>query len=465
MKSLKPHIKEKLQSLKSNTSNVQLTSGRIKEIPIELKDCERMRTLDLFGNSIQRIPDWFYNLKGLEHLSLKNNSFKEIPTIVFTLENIKSLNFAENQISELNDNIFVNLMNVEKVDISYNIIESIPYKNIDYPKCKILNLQGNQLENFPTVISQVKSLKKLLLSENKISSVEDNAFEGFENLTELDLSFNELTYLPSSLGKLTKLKKLNLSGNRIQLLPKEFENLTSLEVLGLDGNPMERVPVEISAQGVSGIINYYLSLGDNVQLFEAKLLIVGQGNVGKTYLMNRLIHDSIPDTHTTEGIDIKTWKIQTHSSPDFRVNIWDFGGQEIYHSTHQFFLTKRSLYLLVWEARTDQHLISFDYWLNVIRLLSNNSPVIIALNKIDERIVNIDERSLKAKFKNIVAFHQVSAKSGQNIVQLTSQIGVEIDSLPLIGDRLPKVWLEIRTELESLDSNYIPTEKYLTICN
>jgi hypothetical protein len=181
--------------------------------------------------------------------------------------------------------------------------------------------------------------------------------------------------------------------------------------------------------------------------------------------MNRLIHDSIPDTYTTEGIDINTWTIQTNSSQEFRVNIWDFGGQEIYHSTHQFFLTKRSLYLLVWEARTDQHLISFDYWLNVIRLLSNNSPVIIALNKIDERIANIDEKSLKAKFKNIVAFYQVSAKSGQNIELLTSRIGTEIDSLPLIGDKLPKVWLEIRSALESLESNYISTDTYLTICN
>ena len=424
-----------------------------------------MRTLDLFGNSIKEIPDWFYRLKYLEHLSLKNNKIKEFPTIVFTLENINFLNLAENQIYDLSGNEFINLMNIEKVDISYNLITSIPTGKIDYPKCKILNLKGNKLGKFPTAISQVKTLERLHLSENGINHIEDNVFVGLENLIELDLSFNELTYLPSSLGRLTKLKKLNLSGNKIRSLPKEFENLVSLEALGLDGNPIERVPVEISTQGVSGIINYYLSLGDNVQLFEAKLLIVGQGNVGKTFLMNRLIHDSIPETHTTEGIDIKAWKIRTDSSPNFRVNIWDFGGQEIYHSTHQFFLTKRSLYLLVWEARTDQHLISFDYWLNVIRLLSNNSPVIIALNKIDERIVNIDEKSLKSKFKNIVAFHQVSAKSGQNIAQLVSKIGTEIDSLPLIGDRLPKVWLEIRTELESLKENYISTEKYLSICN
>lgn len=462
---MKPYIKQKLKDLTSNSNNVQLNTGRLKEIPIELKKCEKMKSLDLFGNSIQEIPDWFFNLKRLEQLTLRNNSIKAIPTILFTLENIKYLNLSDNQIYEVSSHNFMNLMNIQRVDISYNNITLIPFEKIEYPKCKSLNIKGNKLERFPTLISTVTTLEKLDLSENKITEIDDDAFAELVNLIELDLSFNDLTYLPSSLGKLTKLKRLNLSGNKIGSLPKEFENLVSLEFLDLDGNPMERVPVEISAQGVSGIINYYLSLGENVQLFEAKLLIVGQGNVGKTFLMNRLIHNTLPETHTTEGIDIKTWTIHTDSSPDFRVNIWDFGGQEIYHSTHQFFLTKRSLYLLVWEARTDQHLISFDYWLNVIRLLSNNSPVIIALNKIDERIANIDEKSLRAKFKNIVAFHQVSAKNGQNIEQLTLKIGTEINSLPLIGDKLPKVWLEIRTELESLEYNYISTEKYLAICN
>lgn len=462
---MKPHIQDKLKNLKSNSQNVQLANGRLKKVPNELKNCPNLKYLDLFGNSIEEIPDWFFQLNRLEHFSIKNNSISEFPTIVFTLQNIKYLNLADNQIQYLSGHHFMNLMNIERVDISYNLISSIPLEKIDYPKCKSLNLRGNKLQKIPIAISNVSTLERLDLSENKINSIEDDAFEGLENLVELDLSFNELSYLPTSIGRLKKLKKLNLSGNKISNLPREFENLHSLEFLDFDGNPIGRVPMEISSQGVSGIINYYLSLGDNVQLFEAKLLIVGQGNVGKTYLMNRLIIDSIPETHTTEGIDIKTWKIVTRTSPEFRVNIWDFGGQEIYHSTHQFFLTKRSLYLLVWEARTDQHLISFDYWLNIIRLLSNNSPVIIVLNKIDERISNIDEKSLKAKFKNIVSFHQVSAATGENIGLLKNKIGAEIDSLPLIGDKLPKVWLEIRTILEAMESNYITAEYYLTICN
>lgn len=462
---MKPHVRNKLEDLRANTKNVQLTSSRLKQVPAELKICSEVKYLDLFGNSIKEIPDWFFQFKKLEHLSLRNNALKELPTIIFTLENIKYLNLADNQIHEINGHYFRNLMGIEKVDISYNQISSIPSERVSYSKCKSLSLKGNKLQIFPTAISDSHTLEKLDLSENKISTLEDDAFDGLEELVELDLSFNEITYLPTSIGKLKKLKRLNLCGNKIGSIPKEFENLNSLEFLDFDSNPIGRVPVEISSQGVSGIINYYLSLGDNVQLFEAKLLIVGQGNVGKTYLMNRLIHDSIPETHTTEGIDINTWKIKTNSSPEFRINIWDFGGQEIYHSTHQFFLTNRSLYLLIWEARTDQHLISFDYWLNIIRLLSNNSPVIIILNKIDERITNIDEKSLKAKFKNIVSFHQVSAKNGKNINQLKTDIGDEIDSLPLIGDKLPKVWLEIRSILESSDSNYISVDKYLTICN
>ncbi|WP_313139186.1 COR domain-containing protein [Myroides sp.] len=462
---MKPHIKDKLKELKTNTSKVQLNSGRLKEIPNKLRTCNNLKYLDLFGNTINIIPDWFYEFKNLENLSLKNNSFKDLPIIVFTIENLNCFNISENQISKITDHYFKNLMHIEKVDLSYNQISYISNDKITFSKCTNLNLKGNKLEEFPIAIKDCNSLEKLDLSENNIFQINDDIFNDLENLVELNLSFNNLTYLPTSIGKLKKLKRLILSGNKINHLPVEFENLNSLEYLDFDNNPIGRVPVEISAQGASGIINYYLSLGDNEQLFEAKLLIVGQGNVGKTFLMNRLVYNDTPETCSTEGIEIKNWCIKTLSSQDFRVNIWDFGGQEIYHSTHQFFLTNRSLYLLVWEARTDQHQISFDYWLNVIRLLSNNSPVIIVLNKMDERINNIDEKSLKAKFKNIVSFHKVSAITGQNIDLLSENISSEINSLPLIGDKLPKVWLEIRKILESLQSNYISLSEYLAICN
>lgn len=462
---MKPHIKEKLQKASKNSKRIQLSAGRLKKIPPEVQKFIKLQYIDLFGNNIDELPDWFYTLNKLKSISLKNNSFTEIPSILYTISNLRSLNLSENNIATLNEKDIRNIFEIEKIDLSFNDFDSIPDLNLEYPKTKVFLVNGNKLRHFPSVINRITSLEKLDLSENRIDKFNDIDFSSLENLEELDLSYNRLTYLPPSIGKLTKLKKLNLSGNQIAHLPKEFENLENLKFLDLSGNPVEKVPVEISAQGPQGIINYYLSLGDNVKLYEAKLLIVGQGNVGKTFLMNRLVLDSTPETKTTEGIDINSWIINTDSSDEFRVNVWDFGGQEIYHSTHQFFLTKRSLYLLVWEARTDQHLISFDYWLNVIKLLSNNSPIIIVLNKIDERISNIDEKSLTDNFPNVVAFHKVSAVTGKNIPVLIEEISSRIESLPLIGDKLPKVWVDIRSALESLQENYITAKEYLEICN
>lgn len=462
---MKPHIKDKLKKLSANTKRLQLLSGRLRFVPAELESLEKLQHLDLFGNRINEIPDWFYKLKKLKSLSLKNNSLKEIPSIIYTLNNLLTLNLSDNQIQELKDIDLRNIFKYTQLDLSFNGLSDFPDFAIEHPEIQKLLLSGNKLTSIPNSINHLTTLNKLDLSENRIDKFEDSDFERLIDLEELDLSSNKITYLPPSIGKLTKLKKLNLSGNQINHLPVEFENLGNLQSLDLSGNPVSHVPVEISAQGPQGIINYYLSLGDNLQLFEAKLLLVGQGNVGKTYLMNRLVIDDVPQTKTTEGIDINVWNISTESSDNFRVNVWDFGGQEIYHSTHQFFLTKRSLYLLVWEARTDQHLISFDYWLNVIKLLSNNSPVIIVLNKIDERIATIDERSLKDNFRNVIAFHKVSAETGKNIDDLILEIKSNIDSLPLIGDKLPRVWLDIRNELEAIQENYITTNQYLEICN
>ena len=73
---------------------------------------------------------------------------------------------------------------------------------------------------------------------------------------------------------------------------------------------------------------------------------------------------------STEGIDIKYWdlKIQLEKSAVFRFNIWDFGGQEKYDATHQIFITERTLYIFVTEARQESNFLDFDYWLNVVQI-------------------------------------------------------------------------------------------------
>lgn len=293
------------------------------------------------------------------------------------------------------------------------------------------------------------------------------------NLTVLRIHNVGLTSIPREIvAYLPNLKMLDLGENNIKVLPREifthFGEVSTLwtEQCNLSNNPIEVPPIEVIEQGRHAVLAYFdeVARGETQQLFEAKMLIVGQGNVGKTYLVNRLMHDKTPATVSTEGIDINRWVIPTKQTNDFRVNIWDFGGQEIYHATHQFFLTRRSLYLFVWEARTDSDLLSFDYWLNTIRVLSDNSPVIVIQNKLDERRKAINQESWQKRFPNIVDFHDVSAKDGSGCQDLKTMVLQNIEALPHIGDLLPKRWMDIRNELEALADNFIPYDRYREIC-
>ena len=87
-----------------------------------------------------------------------------------------------------------------------------------------------------------------------------------------------------------------------------------------------------------------------------------------------VIHYEFPSAiRTREGDREKILKRK------FQVNIWDFGGQEIYHATHQFFLTRRSVYILVCDDRKED--TDFFYWLQVVELLRDMNALTPGLHQ------------------------------------------------------------------------------------
>ncbi|MDJ0717994.1 MAG: SAV_2336 N-terminal domain-related protein [Prochloraceae cyanobacterium] len=205
-------------------------------------------------------------------------------------------------------------------------------------------------------------------------------------------------------------------------------------------------------------------------LYEAKLIIVGAGGAGKTTLANKIINPNYqlnPQEAPTEGINILQWSFPIEDKQgakrDFRVNIWGFGGQEIYHTTHQFFLTKRSLYALVADRRKED--TDFPYWLNIVELLSDGSPLIIVKNEKDDLSISVNEMQLKREFLNLKAVLSCNLATNRGLDLITENIQHYLKQLPHIGDALPKTWKQIRDVLEKEQRHYISLYEYLKICD
>ena len=75
---------------------------------------------------------------------------------------------------------------------------------------------------------------------------------------------------------------------------------------------------------------------DPVPLNQVKLMVLGNGRIGKTQICNRLRDRSYDDNaDSTHGITVSEAPIP---GGDGTFAIWDFGGQDIYHGTHALFL-------------------------------------------------------------------------------------------------------------------------------
>ncbi len=233
----------------------------------------------------------------------------------------------------------------------------------------------------------------------------------------------------------------------------------------MSGNPLKYPPLEVANRGIEEIAKYFqqFQCGKDY-LYEAKLLIVGEAGAGKTTLAKKIQNPNyqLQEEDSTQGIDVITHHFSLPNQENFRINIWDFGGQEIYHATHQFFLTKRSLYALVIDNRKEDD--NLYYWLNIVELLSHNSPLVIIKNEKQDRAREINELGLRGQFSNLEKTFATNLKTNHKLEEIITAIQHYISNLPHVGDILPKTWKQVREALERDPRDYISLGEYYRIC-
>ncbi len=258
---------------------------------------------------------------------------------------------------------------------------------------------------------------------------------------------------------------LYLGGNRLSSLPPEIARLTNLTTLSLDNNPLSSLPPDVVAQGTRALLAYLgAQLEASSRQWVSKMLVVGQGGVGKTSLLRALRGETFTEQDTTHGIEIGTLELKHPTEPDvtMQLNTWDFAGQEIAHATHQFFLTNRSLFLLAWNARHGFAQGRLYYWLDTIQALAPESPVLIVATHTDQRDADLPLADLRRSYPQIIGHCPISNATGQGVEELRQEIvktAADPRKLPLMGERWPTAWLDAANALRASPEKHLPARE------
>ena len=125
------------------------------------------------------------------------------------------------------------------------------------------------------------------------------------------------------------------------------------------------------------------------------------------------------DVQILERLELDPHELQTHGilidhlafahpedrDVDMSLACWDFGGQEIYRATHQFFLSEDSLFLLVWRPRRGDIESRIVHWLTSIHTRAPGSPVLVVANQFEgDSPAELDYHQLREDFPGIAGF-------------------------------------------------------------
>lgn len=355
-------------------------------------------------------------------------------------------------------------------------------------------LQNNKLTQM-TFSGTCPSLELLDLSRNKLKElILPFGFEALANLYAVGNGLVDLEFTQTSDERvvcenfrwhspLPRLETLHLAENSLEQVPENIIFSEKLSALYLGGNVPKNIP-KIFLGEHSNDFFHNLFLGEDANFSShncledariwfseirerphepnrtVKLMLLGNGNVGKSTLACALANgrcEHAPDHHkSTHGI-----LLQTQKKGNFIYNIWDLGGQEVYHGTHWLFVLSEALQVIVFDRETEEkarnHQVERDpvreeelvrpqpipYWYEITSELTRGSRFLLIQNT--KRDGERDDESAREYAKvHGVDFLRLNAKTGDNMQPLLALLSRLAGMLPGYGMTMPESWLKVR---------------------
>ncbi len=275
---------------------------------------------------------------------------------------------------------------------------------------------------------------------------------GLKALQSIDCSETQVSDL-APLAQIASLREITADGLTLAASSTACLGLPALEKFSCHETRLQGVPVEVLSQGggddcLPRLRAHFADLIDGgVESRDVKLMVLGNGRVGKTQLCRRLrglrYDDTFPSTH---GIVVESFDQARGDRRDFaKVHIWDFGGQDIYHGTHALFLRASAVFVLVWapefESGEQAHAgLTFRnyplrYWVEYVRQLGGKAAAVLIVqtrcdSPRDRRACPVDDDNLRqALGSGCCDVLQFSALNDRGLANLRDKLGEAVEFL------------------------------------
>ncbi|XP_061180809.1 uncharacterized protein LOC133189455 [Saccostrea echinata] len=420
-------------------TKLTLNDIKLEELPSDIKNLVLLEELSLDHNPLTRLPISLKELKKLRVLSIQG-----FPLMNFDGE-VESLTRQQYKDWHKDNPAITNFLSSKKVEALFDEVDRRRRGTLDVSEIAQLNLKlffllprfgtdgfNEKFGGWPDVIFKLTQLK------------------------ELYFGYQGITLIPSDLKALTQLEVMDLQHcPLLETLSAKLGFMTNLRNINLKHCPSLRTPPhEVVSRGFESVKAYLKRLdGGFTTCRRTKLMFVGVGDAGKTSLLKALTSTSKKTSGTqnamlTDGIDIKSWKVKVPEKGEIVYSAWDFAGQSVYYNTHQFFLTSRAVYLLLWNMRMGFQHAGLDFWLSSIACHAPDAPVLIIGTQADQiPKPEIEEKVIKNSYPQIQGFHYVSSIQGTGIKELEEQL-IEITlQQPYLEEKIPQVWLNLEEKM------------------
>jgi internalin A len=473
----------------AKTGELDLSDLKLDALPEALTGLKHLQTLDCSGTKVADLTSLAV-LKQLQTLVCSYSKVADLAPIA-ALKQLQSLDCKGTQVADLAP--IAGLMQLQSLDCSITQVADLR------PLGKLKQLRS--LLCFKTQVAdlaplaELKQLQRLDCSYLKVTDLApiaelkqlqslDCANTEVADLTPL-AAMNQLSWLDFShtpvgdltpIAKLKQLLRLNCSRTQVDdltpLVPrihagwpvkwKDFNRSESTFIIA--DCPLVCPPVEFAQDSPEAVVEYFEQLGtESTPLNEIKVIFLGEGAAGKTSLIKRLRNEAFnPKESQTHGIRIQKTPLELADGQTVSAHLWDFGGQEVMHATHQFFLSQRCVYVLVLDSRKDE---KAEYWLKHAHSFGARSPVLVVLNKIDENpSFEVNRKVLLGKYPQIHGFFRVSCQRSEGIDPFRAALAEAVAKAPTRRTPFPANWLAVKTHFADMRKDYIESSDYQAVC-